>query len=145
MEKACSAFALPTPEEARSHMELEMIRDFGSFAYGHPLYAWDDGKRMLARCRTCGGTVLIQKSEFHSFSDFSDDGYYTDYFPVKGLADAERWNRRCDGFALESKFPSRYLCVTNGRLHWANSGGNEKRWILKRLVNASWPLGKKRA
>ena len=58
MEKACSAFALPTPEEARSHMELEIIRDFGSSAYGHPLYAWDDGKRMLARCRTDRKSVV---------------------------------------------------------------------------------------
>ena len=30
-----------------------------------------------------------------------------------------------DGFQIESQFPRRYLCVTNGRYHWAGKYGKE--------------------
>ena len=119
MGKACIGFQMDDPEKAFAHMQFEIVRDYGDYAFGHNLHTWDDGKRMLARCRTCGGYILIQKSEYHSFSDNGSDGYYMDYFPVDGPDEAEEFNRRFDGFRMESAFPSRYLCRTNGRLHWS--------------------------
>ena len=123
MEKACIAFKLSDLADAWEHMDIEIVKDYGDFAYGHLLHTWDDGKRMLARCKKCGGYILIQKSEFHSFSDFSSDSYYTDYFPVGGFADADKLNREYDGFSLESEFPSRYICRTNGVVCWSKQGG----------------------
>lgn len=117
--KRCRAFEMKDPLQARQHMKLVMIRDYGWSAYGHPLHTWDDGGRYLARCETCGGLVLVQKSEFHSFSDLSDDSYYTDYFPVDSEAEAEELNRKYDGFAIEREFPERYLCMSNLLVHWS--------------------------
>ena len=88
------------------------------YAYGHPLYVWDDGRRILGKCIHCGGYVLIQKSEFHSFTD-APDGYYTDYFPVSSLAEADELNRKYDGFAIEREFQGRYLMETNGHVSWS--------------------------
>ena len=39
--KECIAFHFDDVKEAREHMDLEIIQDFGSFAYGHALYCWD--------------------------------------------------------------------------------------------------------
>ena len=118
MRKKCQAFTLKDAQAAWSHLDFEIVEDYGDRAYGHFLHTWDDGKRMLARCRTCGGFILIQKSEFHSFSD-DDDSYYTDYFPVEDEKEADYLNKMYDGFAIEKAFPKRYLCMTNGRLHWS--------------------------
>lgn len=118
MGNKCQAFDFEDAEEAWEHMSLEILRDYGDFAYGHSLHTWDDGKRMLARCKTCGGFILIQKSEFHSFSD-GDDSYYTDYFPVEDEKEADKFNKMYSGFDIEKAFPERYLCMTDLRLHWS--------------------------
>ena len=118
MNKSCKAFEMKDPAEAWEHMRLDIIRDYGDCAYGHFLHTWDDGKRMLARCRNCGGFILIQKSEFHAFTD-GDDSYYSDYFPVENEEEADRLNMMFDGFAIEKCFPKRYLCMTNSCLHWS--------------------------
>ena len=119
MNRACIGFEMDNAEEARIHMDFEIIENYGDEAYGHILHTWDDGERMLARCRKCGGYILIQKSEFHSFSDDGADSYYTDYFPVNGTEEVDELNRKYDGFALETSFPVRFLCETNGRYHWS--------------------------
>lgn len=93
----CKAFDIEDRKEALEHIEMDIIKDYGDYAYGHCLYTWDDGKRLLAKCRKCGGYILIQKSEFHG----SDDSYYTDYFAVEDEEDAEEKNRLYDGFQLE--------------------------------------------
>lgn len=122
---ACIGLGMDSLADAWNHMQYEIVKNYGDFAYGHYLHTWDDGERMLARCKNCGGYILIQGSEFHSFSDESGDSYYTDFFPVEGPEDAERLNREFDGFRIEREFPSRYLCMTNLRLHWsqAKKGG----------------------
>lgn len=117
MEKACVGFSMDDVSQAFEHMQLEIVKDYGDYAFGHSLHTWDDGKRMLARCKTCGGYILIQKSEFHAFSD--SDSYYTEYIPVDGADEAQKLNRRWSGSEIEARFPSRYLCMTNLRLHWS--------------------------
>ena len=117
MGKKCRAFDLKDERKAWEHLDLEIIKEYGSYAYGHSLHTWDSGERMLARCKTCGGLILIQSSEFHSFCD--DDSYYTDYFPVDSEEEAEKLNKMYNGFEIETEFPERYLCRTNGSLHWS--------------------------
>lgn len=118
MEKECMAFQFRDAKEAKQHMNYDIVKDYGDYAYGHPLYCWDDGKRYLARCRNCGGYVLVQKSEFHGIQD----DYYTDYFPVSGAEEAEEWNRLYDGGAIERFFTKRYLMMTNLYLYWSKEG-----------------------
>ncbi len=68
------------------------------------------------------GYILIQNSEFHSFSDNTDDSYYTDYFFLESAEEADELNARYDGFEIERKYKQKYLCITNGRLHWSAGG-----------------------
>ena len=62
--------------------------------------------------------MLVQSSEFHSFTD-APDGYYTDFFPVSSLEEADELNKKYDGFAIEREFEGRYLMETNGYLKWS--------------------------
>jgi len=55
MGKACIAFEMREATEAYEHMQYDIIKDYGDYAYGHYLHTWDEGKRMLARCKNCGG------------------------------------------------------------------------------------------
>ena len=116
--KPCIAFELADPKEAYDHLNYELVEDYGDYAYGHYLHTWDDGHRFLARCRGCGGYILIQCSEYHSFTD-APDGYYTDWFPVKAPEEADMLNQKFDGFAIEREFEGRYLMETNGKLSWS--------------------------
>ena len=119
MAKRCIAFDFEDADKAWEHMNYEIIKDYGDFApNGNLLHIWDDGKRMLARCRTCDAYILIQKSELHSFTD-DDDSYYTDFFPVQDEEEAERLNELYSGFEIERVFPERYLCRTNYEYHWS--------------------------
>ncbi|MBQ9154753.1 MAG: hypothetical protein IJ130_13205 [Solobacterium sp.] len=117
MTKRCEAFAMQDAVQAWKHIQPEIIRRYGDDAYGHALHTWDEGGRMLIRCRRCGGLLLVQKSEFHSYMD--DDSYYTDWFPVDNEQDADQLNRMYDGFAIERQFPERFLCMTDLRVHWS--------------------------
>lgn len=116
----CIGFQMKSVEEAIEHMDYEVVRDYGDYAYGNCLYTWDDGERFLARCKKCGGYLLIQHSEFHSFT--GDDSYYTDYFPVDSEQEAEELNKQYDGSAIEEKFPGKYIISDNGgtRIKWMN-------------------------
>ena len=120
MMKACIAFEMENPREAADHLyQYEVVKDYGDSAYGHNLHTWDDGNRILARCPKCGGYMLIQDSEFHSFSD-ADDSYYRDFFPVSGNEEAEELNRKYNGFELEDS-GIRYLIWDSpwSRPHWS--------------------------
>ncbi len=112
----CAAFVMQDVLSAWNHMDLEIVREYGSRAYGHYLFTWDDGERKLARCRTCGGYVLIQNSEYHGMED---DDYYGNYFPVGSPEEADELNRKYDGWEIETKFAGRYLMLDNLRLHWS--------------------------
>ena len=114
----CIAFKFEDPREAYEHMKYEVVEDYGCEAYGHYLYTWDDGYRILAKCKNCRGYILVQSSEFHSFTD-SGDSYYTDWFPVSSPREADEFNRKYDGFQIESEFNDRYLMMTNGSLGWS--------------------------
>lgn len=116
--RPCIAFKFADPREAYGHMKYDLVKDYGGFAYGHYLHTWDDGNRFLARCRNCGGYILIQSSEYHSFTD-APDGYYTDWFPVESPEEADMLNQKFDGFMIEREFEDRYLMETNGKLSWS--------------------------
>ena len=96
-------------------MDYKVVADYGREAHGHSLHTWDDGKRVLAKCKNCGGYLLIQYSEYHGASD----DYYTDYFPVSSPVEVNEINQKYDGFALEFEFPRRFLMETNGSLCWS--------------------------
>lgn len=118
-EAPCDAFLMDDPKEAYAHMKLKTIIEYGDELNGKNLYVWDEGERRLCRCNACGGYVLVQSSEYHSFTD-DPDGYYTDFVPVSSEAEADRINERYDGFELESKSGIRFLCKTNGELSWSS-------------------------
>ena len=114
-EKICAAFSMAKASEAYMHIleNFEFLKSYGDFAYGHTLYVFDDGKRVLGRCRVCNRLILLQTSEYHSYSAENDDSYYSDYYPLEKESDAEELNRLYDGFTLGRKFEGRYLSVTN--------------------------------
>ncbi len=118
MRKYCEAYDMENASDAWKHMELYTVRSYGSHAYGHSLHTWDWGERLLCRCRNCGGYLLVQHSEFHSFTD-AGDSYYSDYFFLDGPEEADGLNREFDGFQIENQYRKRYLCNTNGRIHWS--------------------------
>ncbi len=118
--KPCIGFTFPDVVEAYRHMKYTCEIDYGGEAYGHYLYTWDDGERFLARCKNCGGYILVQRSEYHSFTD-DPDSYYTDLFPVSSPEEADELNRKYDGFAIERKFKGRYLAETNNRICWIDN------------------------
>ncbi len=118
MGKACIAFNMEDVAAALAHIHrsFEMQIDYGDRAYGHCLQPWDEGGRCLFWCKACGGYLLRQESEFHSFC--GDDSYYVDYYPVSGPEEADQLNRMYDGGTLELCFSKRYLSSTNGRWRW---------------------------
>lgn len=107
---SCHIFSLADPNPVPSVFLYDVIEDYGESCCGHSLHTWDDGERMLVRCRECGAYVLIQRSEFHSFSD-APDSYYIDYFDVSGAEEARELNQRYDGYALESSFTGKHIAL----------------------------------
>ena len=118
----CDAFDMQNPNEALKHIRdnWEVVEDYGSELYNHHLYVFDDGGRILGRCKKCEQLILLQSSEFHSFSD-DGDSYYSDYFPVSSIEEAEKLNELYDGHQIESKFKDKWLCKTNSYSIWKNS------------------------
>ena len=111
----CTAFDIEDAGEAWRHMKhYTIVQNFGDVYNGKNLFCFDEGGRYLARCKKCGGYILVQKSEFHG----EEDDYYADYFPVSGLEECVELNEKYDGFQIEESFPRRYLKMTNLRYHW---------------------------
>ena len=106
--RPCVGFSVEDTQEAYNHMKFEAVIDYGDTCNKHPLYTWDDGHRVLVRCKNCGGYALVQLSEFHSFPD-GDDSYYCDMFPLSGAEEAEQLNKSFDGYQIEEKFQGKYL------------------------------------
>lgn len=86
----------------------DIVEDYGDSCNGHLLHTWDDGKRILVRCRMCGCYVLIQRSEFHSFTD-APDAYYIDYFAVSDPEEARMLNQKYNGSQLELEFEGPHI------------------------------------
>ena len=115
----CICYTIKDVEDAFSHIKLDIIKDYGSVLYNNVLHTWDDGKRLLAKCKTCGGYLLIQMSEFHSFS--GDDSYYDDYFPIDSPDVADELNKKYNGYEIEKCFTECFICKTNNKLHFVNN------------------------
>lgn len=112
----CIGFQMENVTDAFWHMDYEVVEDYGERAYGHYLYTWDEGRRFLGRCKKCGGYILIQRSEFHSF--VGEDSCYTDYFPVDSAREADELNQKYDGFEIENKFPGKYMIRDGLQIGW---------------------------
>jgi hypothetical protein len=111
----CVGFDLPTATDAFEHFNgmLEELWDYGDMCNGHCLHTWDDGGRKLHLCHDCGGLVLVQKSEYHGQEN---DDYYTDYFPVDSVQEAERLNELYGGWAIEKEWNGKKVFVSNGHV-----------------------------
>ena len=111
-------------EDAKGALEhikdnSEKITKYSESSYNYPLYTWDDGYRMLLRCKECNSYILLQSSEFHSF--YGEDSYYKDYFPVSSIEEAEELNRKYSGSKIEKEFTDKWLSVSNSKCNWINN------------------------
>lgn len=114
--KPCIGFSMENAVEAYKHMETEAVEEYGDHFNNNWLHTWDDGERVLLRCKNCGGYILCQTSEYHGMED---DDYYADYFPVSGSDEAHKLNEQFDGDAIETDFPGRWLICDPCRTpHW---------------------------
>ncbi len=106
--KPCIGFCFRDAYEAFcGHMnDMEVVEEYGDRFMHNWLHTWDDGGRMLLRCRKCHGFILAQYSEYHGMAY---DDYYLDYFPVSGPEEAHELNEKFDGHAIEAEFPGRWL------------------------------------
>ena len=111
----CVGFDLPSAAEAYQHFHgmLEELWDYGDKCNENNLHTWDDGGRKLCRCHDCGGLVLVQKSEYHGQEN---DDYYTDYFPVDSVQEAEQLNELYGGWAIEKEWNGKKVFVSNGHV-----------------------------
>lgn len=110
----CVAFSMDDAEEAYRHIDRERIKDYGDRCGKNYLHTWDDGQRILMRCKKCGGYFLLQLSERHGMED---DSYYHDYFPVAGPHEARIINETYDGEKIELEYPKRWM-IADGHPHW---------------------------
>ena len=112
--KPCVGFSMADAKEAYKHMDKQLIQEYGRPCGTNILHTWDDGHRVLFRCKNCHGYILLQFSEFHGMED---DSYYADYFPVAGPTEAKEINERFDGEAIEEEFPHKWL-IADHVPHW---------------------------
>ena len=87
--------------------DLQWVKNYGSSYKGKTLHTWDEGYRILWRCRKCGHYVLEQYSEIHM-----PDSVYIDLFPVKDEDHVERINERYDGFEIETCYHHKKIFFT---------------------------------
>ena len=57
----CKAFNMDA-EEALKHIKenWEVVENYGDKKYGHHLYTWDEGERILGKCKECDQLILLQ-------------------------------------------------------------------------------------
>ena len=108
----CIGFAMEKPDKAYSHMDTEVVEEYGDSCGNNWLHTWSEGGRRLLRCKKCGGYILYQLSELHGMEY---DDYYADYFPVSGPEEARELNEKYDGYSIETEFPRRWLICDPGR------------------------------
>ncbi len=118
----CHIYEIPDAYKAYDEIKVGWAKEYGdnvSLEDGtvlHWNYVWDDGKRFLIRCKACGGLLLIQCSEFHSFTD-DPDGYYEDWIPVSSVEESDLLNILYGPWELDN-CDIRHILHNNGKLHW---------------------------
>lgn len=122
--KLCCIFSYSIAEEAAKNLDFEIVEKYGDTFYNadgsvkHYLHTWDDGYRVLLRCKKCGSLLLKQNSEFHSFG--GDDSYYTDLFPVNSSEEALMYNEKYSGIELEREYVGRWIRSTDLNWSWSS-------------------------
>ena len=117
----CHVWEMKDAEEAKESLRGIMVRDYGEDTFLedgtelHGNYVFDDGNRYLLRCAKCGGLVLVQNSEYHSFSD--EDDYYSDRIPVASVEEGDLLNILWGALELES-YPYRNIRGNNFHYFW---------------------------
>ncbi len=118
----CHIYDIADAKEAYGSFRGEQVKNYGddvSLEDGtalHGNYMWDDGRRTLMRCGKCGGLLIMQSSEYHSFSD-RPDGYYSDWIPVASEEEADLLNILFDAMEMEDA-PCRHIRRNNGDIFW---------------------------
>ena len=118
----CHIYEIADAKEAYDSFRGELIKEYGDDVtlddgtVLHGNYMWDDGSRSLVRCKKCGGLLIMQSSEYHSFSD-SPDGYYKDWIPVASEEEADLLNVLLGAMEMEN-VPCRHIRRNNGDVFW---------------------------
>ncbi len=118
----CHIYENADAKEAYDSFRGELIKEYGDDVtlddgtVLHGNYMWDDGSRSLVRCKKCGGLLIMQSSEYHSFSD-SPDGYYKDWIPVASEEEADLLNILLGAMEMEN-VPCRHIRRNNGDVFW---------------------------
>lgn len=126
----CHIYDIEDANEAYDSFRGELVKEYGddvSLDDGtvlHGNYMWDDGSRSLVRCKKCGGLLIMQSSEYHSFSD-SPDGYYKDWIPVASEEEADLLNILLGAMEMEN-VPCRHIRRNNGEVFWTNDKEPER-------------------
>ena len=118
----CHVYEIADAKEAYDSFRGELIKEYGDDVtlddgtVLHGNYRWDDGGRSLVRCKKCGGLLIMQSSEYHSYSD-SPDGYYKDLIPAASVAEADLLNILLGAAEMEN-VPCRHIRGNNGDVFW---------------------------
>jgi len=118
----CHIYEIADAVEAYASFRGELIKEYGdnvTLSDGtvlHWNYMWDDGSRYLVRCKKCGGLLIMQSSEYHSFSD-SPDGYYKDWIPAASVKEADLLNILLGAMEMEN-VPCRHIRRNNDDVFW---------------------------
>ena len=142
----CHIYEIADGKEAAEALRTECVKNYGenmTLADGtmlHWNYAWDDGGRILLRCRDCGALFLRQSSEYHSFSD-APDGYYSDWIAAASEEEADLLNILLDEGELEN-VPCRHLRSNNCQYFWTEGDEPQPRdpEELKRQIREKYGL-----
>ena len=119
----CHIYDIDDAEEAHKQLDTEFVKGYGDetrLPDGTLLHynsVWDDGYRVLLRCKHCGGMFLLQVSTYTSMSDEGHDGHYTDYLPVWSEEEADLLNTLLGPGEFEDH-PFRHLRDTNHKYCW---------------------------
>lgn len=125
----CHIYEIADAKEAYGSFRGELIKEYGDAVtlddgtVLHDNYMWDDGRRSLVRCKKCGGLLIMQSSEFHSFTD-SPDGYYQDWIPVASEKEADLLNILLGAMEMED-VPCRHIHRNNGEVFWTGDKAPE--------------------
>ncbi len=127
----CHIYGMADAQEAYEGFGGELVKRYGDDVrledgtVLHDNYEWDDGARILIRCGKCGGLLLQQTSQYHSFSD-APDGHYVDRIPVASVKEADLLNILLGPGEMEN-VPCRHIRVNNRKVFWTRGGEPEPR------------------